>query len=72
MQNWLEKKAQSTNTKIVKTGAKAAANYFAPGVGGKVVDIASKPEGNQILNTEVKCLAMLLKECLLVIRFKIL
>lgn len=47
-----EVKAQSTNTKIVKTGAKAAANYFAPGVGGKVVDIASKTRvGNQILNT---------------------
>ncbi len=44
-------KSNQTNTKIVKTGAKAAANYFAPGVGGKAVDIASKTKvGDALLN----------------------
>lgn len=40
-----------SSKKAVKTGAKAAANYFAPGVGGKVVDAAAKTKlGDKVLN----------------------
>lgn len=57
-----EVKAQSTNTKIVTTGAKAVANYFAPGVGGKVVDIASKTRvGSQILDAGGQALSNVTK-----------
>ncbi len=46
-----KQQTDDTNKKIVKTGAKAAANYFAPGVGAKVVDVASKTKlGDSILD----------------------
>ncbi|MFA7064519.1 MAG: NlpC/P60 family protein, partial [Bacilli bacterium] len=38
----LDARSNQTNTKIVKTGAKAAANYFTGGKGGEAVEIASK------------------------------
>lgn len=42
---------RESSKKAAKVGAKAAANYFAPGVGGKVVDAASKTKlGNAVLN----------------------
>lgn len=44
-------RSKQTNTKIAKTGAKAAANYFTAGQGGKIVDIASKTRaGSAILD----------------------
>lgn len=45
------KHQQDSSKKAAKVGAKAAANYFAPGVGGKIVDVASKTKlGNAALN----------------------
>ncbi|MDD4705965.1 MAG: NlpC/P60 family protein [Bacilli bacterium] len=46
-----EEKKQETNKKVAKTAAKAAANYFAPGVGGNAVDAIAKTKiGNNVLD----------------------
>ncbi|MDD4407227.1 MAG: NlpC/P60 family protein [Bacilli bacterium] len=46
-----EEKNQETNKKVAKTAAKAAANYFAPGVGGSAVDAIAKTEiGNKVFD----------------------
>ena len=46
---------QNSSKKAAKTAAKAAGEYFAPGVGGKIVDMASKTKaGDKILNQAAK------------------
>ena len=53
-----KEKRQDSSTKVAKVAAKAAGEYFAPGVGGKVVDLASNTKAGQaILNTAGKTLA---------------
>jgi len=49
---------EESSAKVAKVAAKGAAEYFAPGVGGKAVDIISKTEaGQQVLNRAGKTLA---------------
>ena len=46
-----EEKDHETNKRVAKIAAKGAANYFAPGVGGKAVDVIAKTEiGNKVLD----------------------
>lgn len=46
-----EEKKQETNKQVARVAAKAAANYFAPGTGGGVVDKIAKTElGNKVLD----------------------
>ncbi len=46
-----DQKSAETNAKIVKTGAKAVANYYTGGVGGKVVDVVSNTKfGQELFN----------------------
>jgi len=53
-----KEKRQESATKVSKVAAKGAAEYFAPGVGGKLVDMASKTKaGQQILNRAGKTLS---------------
>lgn len=52
-----EKRRESSN-KVAKTGLKAAAEYFAPGVGGAVVDLAANTkQGQKIINTAGKTIS---------------
>lgn len=49
---------KESGTKVAKVAAKGAAEYFAPGVGGKLVDMASKTKvGQDLLNNAGKTLA---------------
>lgn len=49
---------EESSAKVAKVAAKGAAEYFAPGVGGKAVDMISKTEaGQQVLNRAGKTLA---------------
>lgn len=62
----VDARSKQTNTKIAKTGAKAVANYFTAGQGGKIVDIASKTRagsaildaGGQALTAATKAMPM--------------
>lgn len=53
-----QEKKEESSAKLAKVGAKAAANYFLPGVGGAAVDMISKTKlGQQVLDVAGKTLA---------------